>query len=133
MRIFFAVLALVLWNCGANAQQAGGIACNSSVVYDNNTNGSTKLITGTSSKSIYICGYGFMAGGTVNVKLIYGTGTACATGATALTPAYQFTAQTGFVDPSPYFRGMYAPTGKDVCINASAGKAVQAVVYYVAR
>jgi len=104
--------------------------CNRSVVYDASTSGSTKLITGATGKSIYVCGFHMFSGGTVNVKLVYGTGTNCGTGTAGLTPAYQFTAQTGIVDSSPLWRGILAPAAKDLCINASGGVAMQALVFY---
>jgi hypothetical protein len=106
------------------------IQCDKSAVYDASTNGSTELQALTSGRSIYVCGYSLSTSGTVNVKLIYGTGTACATGTASLTPAYQGVAQWGIVDGSPFFRGMKTASANALCINTSAGVAVQAVVYY---
>ncbi len=105
--------------------------CGQAVIYDASTSGATKLVTGTATKQIYVCGFNFFAGGTVNVSLKYGTGTNCGTGTTAITPAYQLIAQTGLVDHQPYYAGLTpVPASNDLCINASAGTAVQAVVYY---
>lgn len=130
------VAALVLALCAptwrGNADQTVvGTNCNTSLIYDASTNGATQLQASNTSGTglLYICGYTFFAAGTVNVDLVYGTGTACATGTTKLTPAYQFTAQTGIVDASPFYRGMSVPGGQNLCINTSAGVAVQAVVY----
>lgn len=106
------------------------IACDSSITYDASTNGSTELVALISSRIIYVCGYTIFAGGTVNVKLIYGTGTACATSPQPVTPAYQLTAQVGLVDGSPFNRGMKTAVSQALCFNSSAGVAVQAVVYY---
>lgn len=112
--------------------QITGTACTNSVIYDASTNGSTQLVAGTATNRIFVCGYDFFAGGTANVKLVYGTGGTCGTGTTSITPAFQFTAQTGLVDPSPYWRGLkVVPLSNDLCINASAGQAVQAIVYYL--
>lgn len=121
---------------GANASGATGglvaglIQCDQKAIYDASTNGSTELVALTSGRSIYICGKTFFAAGTVNVKLIYGTGTACATGATNLTPAYQFTAQVGLVEAVSFYRGSKTASANALCINTSAGVAVQAEVYY---
>lgn len=121
---------------GANTSGATGglvqglIQCDSTAIYDASTNGSTELVALTSGRTIYVCGYTILAGGTVNVKLIYGTGTACATGSTNMTPAYQLTAQAGVSDQSPFSRGLKTASANALCINASAGVAAQAIVYY---
>lgn len=121
---------------GANASGATGgllaglIQCDSSVAYDASTNGSTELKALTSGRTIYVCGYTILAAGTVNVKLIYGTGTACATGSVNMTAAYQLTAQVGLVDGAAFYRGLKTASANALCINTSAGVAVQAIVYY---
>jgi hypothetical protein len=109
----------------------GLISCDSSIVYDASTTGSTQLVALTSGQTIYICGYDITIGSTAtNVKLTYGTGTACATGLTSLTPAFQIAANGGVVHASPLWGGMKTAASNALCINASAANAVQAVVYY---
>lgn len=107
--------------------------CGKSVIYDASTNGATRLVVGTGT-TIFVCGFNFAsAAGGVNVSLVYGMGTNCGTGTTKITPAYQFgtvSGISGIADNSPVFRGLEAPTGNDLCINTSAGAAVQAIVYY---
>lgn len=115
-------------NVGGNL--VGQIGCDSSIVYDASTSGSTQLVALTSSQQIRICGFTVFSGGTVNVKLIDGTGTACATSPSNLTPAWQFTAQTGIADGSPIFRGLTTRASNALCINTSGAIAVQAIVYY---
>lgn len=121
---------------GANTSGATGglvqglIQCDSTAIYDASTNGSTELVALTSGRTIYVCGYTIMAGGTVNVKLIYGTGTACATGSNNMTPAYQLTAQAGVSDQAVFSRGLKTASANALCINTSAGVAAQAIVYY---
>lgn len=124
----FAALGLLLCLSPAHAQQ-GGVQCNRKVIYDASTSGSTVLLT-ASNRNIELCGFDFFAGGTVNLKLVYGTGSTCGTGTVNITPAFQFTAQTGLVDPSSVSRGLFVPAGNDLCINASSGVAAQAIVYY---
>lgn len=107
--------------------------CNQSQKYDASTNGSTKLVTGVANKQVYICGWNILSGGTANVKFVYGTQVTnpCDTGTTNITPAWQLTAQIGEVDHLPVYTGILpAPALNDVCINVSAGTAVQAVLYY---
>lgn len=108
------------------AQTVTPRVCSKAVVYDASTNGATQLVA--AGNGIYICGYTLFAAGSVNVNL--GFASACTATLTALTPAYRFTTQTGITDPSPYFRGMFVPSGNALCINTSAGIAVQAVVYF---
>jgi hypothetical protein len=105
--------------------------CNQSAQYDASTNGSTRLVAGTSTKQIYVCGWNILSGGTVNVKLVYGTGGTCGTGTQPVTPAFQLTAQISDVDHLPVYTGIPpVPVSNDLCLNASAGVAVQAIVYY---
>lgn len=106
--------------------------CNQSVQYDASTSGSTLLASSVGSTAqIYVCGWNFWSAGTANVKLVYGTGSTCGSGTTAITPAFQFTAQTGDVDHLPVYTGAKpVPNGSNLCINVSAGVAVQAVVWY---
>jgi hypothetical protein len=108
----------------------GIIGCDSSVIYDASTSGSTQLVGLVSGKIIYVCGYGVFAAGTVNVELDYGTGSACVTGTQKIVPAFQLIAQTGVVDPSPFYRGLKTIASNELCIKTSAGIAVQAIVYY---
>jgi hypothetical protein len=110
--------------------------CNSSVPYDASTNGATRLVASSTGVGgpIFICGYTIGTNTATNVKLIYGTGTTCGTGTTSITPAYTFAANTAgyasVTEASPFFRGLVVPSGNDLCINTSAGNAVQAIVYY---
>lgn len=104
--------------------------CQKSVVYDAGTNGSTELVALQSGLAIYVCSYTLFSAGTVNVSLVYGTGTACVTGRTSLTPAYQFTAQTGIVDRGPVWNGIKTPQSNALCLLTSAGVPVQGLVSY---
>lgn len=118
---------------------SGVITCTASAPYDASTNGSTRLVasaaaSGAGGGEIYVCGYIIATNTATNVKLIAGTGTNCATGTVALTPAYQFAVSTAGIasinETSSTFRGLSAPAGLDLCINTSAGNAVQAIVYF---
>jgi hypothetical protein len=107
--------------------------CNQSVPYDASTNGATKIVSGNSTQQIYPCGFAFLgSAGSVNVDFVYGTGTNCGTGTQKITPAFQLTTSAaGMVDHLPVYTGLpVAPVGNDVCINTSAGVAVQAIFYY---
>lgn len=134
--LYLAILVLpfmALWLPIPAHSQVNTITCQNAAVYGASTNGSTQLITAKINGATYICGFQLWAAGTAAVKLIYGTGTACATGATDITPAYSLITQTGVADTSSIFRGLFAPAGNNVCINTSAGVAVQAQVFFIQR
>jgi hypothetical protein len=128
--ILLALIALTWMMQAPEALAQQNVKCNRAAVYDASTSGSTLLVTGISTANINICGFDFFAGGTVNVKLVRGTGATCGTGTVDLTPAFQFTAQTGLVDPGIESRGLFAGPSQNLCINASGATAVQAIVYY---
>ena len=127
--IRFLLLALAVSLCATPA--LAEVACNQSLVYDASSSGAVKLLSGVSNNRIFICGYNIWGGGTSTVKLEYGTGTTCATGETALTPAFSVTAQTGIPDSSPAWRGLTVPPSNDLCIKMGSGVAVQAIIYYL--
>ena len=118
------------------------IACTNSKIYDASTNGNTELVAISGTTTVYVCGYTIFAAGTVNVSLVAGTGTACASAASGtpstgtsgaaagLSPAYQLTAQTG--KESRASHGWLYSTGSAnaLCLKTSAGVAVQAEVWY---
>lgn len=109
---------------------AGLIQCDSKAIFDATTSGNTELVALTSGRGVYVCGYSILSAGTTNVKLVAGTGSACASGSSNLTPAFQLTAQVGIVDGSPFYRGLKTPTAEALCINNTATISVQAIVYY---
>jgi hypothetical protein len=58
-------------------------------------NGNAEIVALTSGNVIYVCSYSFVVSAAASVRLVYGTGTACATGETGLTGAYPFAANGG--------------------------------------
>lgn len=127
-RAFLAAVGLLLLTIGAQAQPAN---CRTTALYDASTLGSTVLVTGITGRNIYLCGFNMWAAGTSTVKLVYGTGVACATGEVAVTPAYSLITQTGIADGSSLYRGLFVPGGNDLCIKTSAAVAVQAQIYFI--
>lgn len=138
--------AVYLGSQDASANLIGDIVCTLSKIYDASTSGNTELVALSGSKHVYICGYEVFAAGTVNVSLVAGTGTACASAASgatstgtsgasaALTPAWQFTAQTGKLSAYPMHGWLIdAGSANALCLKTSAGIAVQAQVFYSQR
>lgn len=113
---------------GGNRQQL--ILCDSSAVISTASSGSAQLVALTSGQTTYVCSYNWMANGTVNVKLVYGTGTNCGTGSTDLTGAYNHTTQTGIAVTSPSWTGIKTAASNALCINLSAAVQVSGVVMY---
>jgi hypothetical protein len=116
----------------------GYINCDKTVVYDTNTNGTTQLVALSSGQIVYVCGYSFSQSTTtsVNVSLVYGTGSACATGQTAITPAYPIQAPAsagpiGIVVQMPFgSSGLKTTASQELCIKTNAAVSVQAIVSY---
>lgn len=108
------------------------IYCDNKAVYDASTNGSTNIVAKVASQNIYVCGFEIFSAGTANVKLISGTLTTnpCDTSTVSHTPAFQLVAQTGIVDNHFYGNAFKVVTNTDLCLNTSAGVAVQAIVYW---
>lgn len=130
----------------ASGNLVGDIVCTVSKIYDASTSGNTELVAISGSKHIYVCHYTIFAAGTVNVSLVTGTGTACASAASGtpstgtsgasagLTPAYQLTAQTGKVEPTPTHGFLYdTGSANALCLKTSGAVAVQGEVWYSQR
>lgn len=123
---------------GANTSGAtGGLlaglkTCDSHAKYDASDNGSITLVTGVASRKVYVCGYILATGGTAtNLKLREGSDANCATNAADLTPAWQLVANDKIGMQSSFWTGLAVSTNAYyVCVNASAGNAHQAEIWY---
>jgi len=67
---------------------------------------------------------------------VRGTGTACATGETSITPTYTLQSAAsagpiGMVWPGEKFSGIAGASGDAICIETNAAVAVQAMITYV--
>ena len=123
---------------GANASGATGglmrgmITCDLHAKYDASDNGSKTLVTGVSGRKIYVCGYILATGGTAtNLKLREGSDADCASNGADLTPAYQLVANDKIGMQAPFWTGLTVSTNAYyACVNASAGNAHQAEIFY---
>lgn len=116
---------------------AGGLltspkVCDLHAIYDGSDNGSITLVTGVASRKIYVCGYVLATGGTAtNLKLTEGSNANCASNSANLTPAYQLAANAQIGALSTFWSGLAVSTnGYYICVNASAGNAHQAEIWY---
>ena len=146
--------AIANWGQGATgsavpsgAQQIGGdgsgnltapLMADGYAFYDASTNGATQLVALVSGKTIYVLGYSFSSSSTTanTLKLVYGTGTNCATGQTAMTPGVVTQAPTstgpiGKVIPvSGWSKGLKTAASNELCILTNAAAAAQVEVWY---
>jgi len=113
------------------------IQANKSVAINIAAAATTELIALTAATSnraalaIYITHWDVMAAGTNNVTLVYGTGTACATGQVALTGAYPLTAQAGISAGVGIGPVLIVPPGNALCITTSGSGQLSGSVSYV--
>lgn len=121
-----------------NVAQIGGVAVSkpcararSSVAVNVSASGSTELVGLTGGQTIYVCGYVLVANGTVDVKVVYGTGANCVTGSTDLTGAMPWVVNSGVaaaLDDGAWFE---TAVSNALCLNLSAAVAVRGHVRYV--
>lgn len=106
-------------NVGSDPSSGKGTP--SSVAINVSTATTTQLVALSGSTKIYVTSYDVIAAGTGNITFEYGTGTACATGTTALTGAYNLTAQAGIAKGNGIGAVLVVPAGNALCVLTSAG------------
>jgi hypothetical protein len=97
------------------------------------SSGNVELVAISGSTVVYVCGFNVIAGGTVNVQFINGTGTACATGETDETGAYPLTAQAGLAVPNAGHVQFKTDAGDALCVELSAAVQIDGLLTYVQR
>jgi hypothetical protein len=109
----------------------GIIQANASVSVSDSASGLTQLVALSSGRAIYITSFDFTAGGGANtVQLEYGTGTACATGTTALTGANSFVANGGISKGGGLGAILFVPAGDALCLNLGSATSVTGSISY---
>ena len=115
-------------NVGSDPSSGKGTP--SSVAINVSTATTTQLVALSGSTAIYVTSFNFIAGGTGNVTLEYGTGSNCGTGTTALTGAYPLTAQNGIANGNGLGAVLKVPAGNALCILTSAAVQVSGSLSY---
>lgn len=92
-------------------------------------NGNAELVALTASQTIYVCSFSMVVSAAASVRLVYGTGTACATGETGLTGAYPFAANGGIALGGGAIL-MKTAVSNALCIETSAAVNVHGHVTY---
>lgn len=90
----------------------------------------TQLVALSASTKIYVTSFDVIAGGAGNITFVYGTGTNCGTGQTALTGAYPLTAQAGIAKGSGIGPILVVPAGNALCVLTSAAVQMSGSVSY---
>jgi len=103
----------------------------SSAAISTSSSGNVEIVALNGSDLIYICGISISAGAATGVQLIYGTGTACATGETDLTGVYPFAANGGLVMVNGGRPQFVVPAGNAFCVENSGANAIAGHVTYV--
>lgn len=112
------------------AALTGLITCGNSVKIDTASSGNVELVAATSGETVYVCGYELIAGGTVSVQWITGTGTACATNEFDESGAMPLVANSGLVSRSPFWTGLSGGASDAFCIELSGAVQVSGILYY---
>jgi hypothetical protein len=109
---------------------AGIVVCDSSAQLTVSRETTAQLVAPSPRKSIYVCGFLMNSEGSAMAKLVYGTGTNCATGTTPLTPAFALSPGASLA-----FGGALGYVGKTIlgnalCVTNSAGWPANVFVAY---
>jgi hypothetical protein len=131
-----AAFFLIAGSLCAQQQVPQPTICNQSAMLQMTTATTTQLVALVSGQQVRICSYALQGSTTstaTTLKLVYGTGTACATGTTALTPAWNMPASSTAL---PFSQGhgvgqLFAtPSGNALCATSSAAGTVNIMVTY---
>lgn len=131
-KLLLSALLVLLSVAGAWAQSVGPapILCNKVYQVAQGATALTKIVTGTSTTSISLCGWAVNAGAAAGTaQLEYGTGTNCGTGTTALTPAVSLGVNGSYVDHTVYV-AQSLPQNTDLCLVTTGTGPVQIMIYY---
>lgn len=80
-----------------------------------------QLVGLVSGKTIYVTSWDIISGGTTNFTFVYGTGSNCASGTTALTGPYGLVAQFGEAKGSGLGAVLVVPVGNALCGRSDTG------------
>lgn len=101
----------------------------SSVVISTASSGNVELVAISGTTVHVACGFNIIAGGTVGVQFISGTGSACATGETNKTGVYPLIVNSGINSGfgAPIFKGA---AGEALCVELSAAVQIDGILTY---
>jgi hypothetical protein len=130
-RLLFALCLVPLFGSIAFAQSPfPTVVSTRSAAIAISTATTTELVPLVAGQAIAVTSFNVVAGGTGNFQLVYGTGTACATGATAVTGNYNLIAQAGLAIGSGVAPILILPPGKALCATTSAAVDMSGSISY---
>jgi hypothetical protein len=117
---------------GANSSGnlTGVVACDTSVQLTVSTATTTQAIALVAGKTIYVCGFVMNGAGATTTKLVYGTGTNCATGQTALTPSFTLASGTNVTFGGAFGYVTKTASANALCVTNSAAIAASVLLTY---
>jgi len=135
--LFVAVFGLLAGEvCAQQQTSPARTNCNNFAVLQMTTATTTQLVALVAGEKVRVCAYAIQGSTTstaTTLKLEYGTGTACATGTTALTPAWNMPASSTAL---PFGAGegtgelFQTPAGDALCaVNSAAGTVNISITY----
>lgn len=104
------------------------VICDSQTIISTSSSGDAQIVALSATKVIYVCSFNVMSGGSTNFRLLYGTGSNCATNPNYLTGAYPLIANTGIAAGTGLGPIIRTTASQALCINSSAGVAIAGVV-----
>ena len=108
----------------------GVVACDSSAQLTISTATTTQIVALVAAKTIYVCGFVINGAGATTAKLVYGTGTNCATGLTNLTPAFTLATGSNVTLGGALGYVMKTASANALCVTNSAAIAANVFVTY---
>lgn len=102
-----------------------------SAAISTSSSGNTQLVALSSGQTVYVCGYKTVSAGAVSANFIYGTGTACATGETAIEGPSAYAANGGALATNAGAVQFKTAVSNALCIKLSAGVQTGGYVTYV--
>jgi hypothetical protein len=114
----------------SGANMVGLIQASASAAITMSTATTTQFVALSGGTSIYITSFDFIAAGTTNVTLVYGTGSNCGTGTTSLTGAYTLTAQAGVAKGNGLGPVLVVPAGNAFCVTNSQAVVIGGSISY---
>jgi hypothetical protein len=130
-----AKLTVLLWlalTALAHAQSVGGqpLICNKSFQVSQGAVALTRIVQGTPTTVISLCGWDVNAGAAAGTwQLQSGTGTNCGTGTTVITPVYSLGINGVQVD-HPTYASISLPQGNDLCLVTTGTGPTALLLYY---
>lgn len=97
---------------------------------DVSTATTTQIVAASGAFKVKLAAFSIIAGGTGNIKFVYGTGSNCGTGTTDLTASYNLTAQSGIAMGSGLGIVLITPASQALCVTTSAAVQMSGFVTY---